>query len=93
MDIFNRKKVQELESALSQYKHELANAEHEIKQLLEMKNSIPDRCDPGEYCKICEFGKVWEYRSHIYGYHNSNFIGYICNKGNVCPCFMQKKQD
>lgn len=99
MDIFNIKKVEELERELEKakrridgYRHDLSVAEDHIKHLTKIKESIPERCTPGDYCRACEFGKEYFYHSYNYGYETT-ITAYLCNKGNSCPNFVQKKVD
>jgi hypothetical protein len=100
MDIFNLKRVEELERELTSEKRkneelqlQLDYAESSLKNVLEIKETIPDGCFPGEYCRACEFSKDYYYDSYIYLYlvHNTSIRGTLCNKANVCPNFTQKE--
>lgn len=106
MDIFNKKRVEELEKDLKKVRERLKEVEQEntelrelldkagrnIDTILKVKQSTPDDCIPGPYCKACEFSKEY------YFYHGSYLAkydrvhrGWVCNKANVCKNFTQKE--
>lgn len=102
LDIFNRKRVAELEAGLrdlekvrdenSELKSMLVKAEHELKLVLTLKDAIPEGCTPGLYCEACEFAKKYYY--HSWGYRanrNTMITGTICGKGESCQHFIQKE--
>ena len=104
MDIFNRKRIEELEYRLKGIEDEndrlrtaLDNAEDHINLLLKLKSDIPEDCKPGEYCKVCAFAKEYGYRNRVAGfkvdrscdYYSS---GYICRKAVGCKNFIQKEE-
>ena len=104
MDIFNRKKIEKLERELRVIKIEnedlrssLYTAETHLQVLLEIKNSTPEDCTPGPYCKGCDFVKEYHYHNHAYGSYKSSvhyktrIDGYICGRGNLCKNFVQRK--
>jgi hypothetical protein len=98
MDIFNHKKVEELEMRLAKAQREaddlrtrnihlqidLDSANQTLEEILRVKDSIPEDCVPGSYCAACEFSKKY--------YFGANFkTGYLCNKGKSCKNFVQKE--
>lgn len=106
MDIFNRKRVEELtlelerlrdvERERDEYKRLLATAEADLQKVLQLKQQIPEDCVPGAYCEACEFNRAYWY--HYYSYlggpydsHDRVIRGNICNKANVCKNFIQKE--
>lgn len=106
MDIFNCKRVKELERTLAQKDEEidslerknkklkqmLDDTENEMNKILKLKQTIPEDCTPGEYCRACEFAKPYVY--HNYAYHSNRrdiITGHLCNKGESCGCFVQKE--
>lgn len=101
MDIFNKKRVEELENELKrlknverdldQYKELLAEAERDLANCLNVKSQLPEDCTPGDYCKACEFSKEYYYRHYSYRTHDAIFKGHLCNKANVCKNFTQKE--
>lgn len=100
MDIFNRRRVAELEKELAQLKdentdlkHHLDYAESEIKDIMNQKESIPDGCTPGEYCKACVYAKDYLYESYIYNCRHTVITGKMCLKGQACPNFIQKETE
>lgn len=100
MDIFNRKKVAELERELNKLKDENTNlkrhleyAESELKAVVRQKESIPDSCTPGEYCNACVYAKKYEYKSYIHNCRHVIIPGIVCLKGQACPNFIQKKTE
>lgn len=107
MDIFNRKRVEELELEVKKlkgiererdsFKEELRRTEEELKRVIEIKDSIPGGCTPGSYCQACEFVKPYYYSNHVfsslsYGLdYRTTITGYICGKGELCKNFAQKE--
>lgn len=102
MDIFNRKRVVELEARLrgledvrrenDELKSMLRRSESELKLALALKNSIPEDCNQGQYCEACTFAKKFNY--HTYGYfsgHETLISGIMCGKGESCKNFIQKE--
>lgn len=100
MDIFNRRRVEELEKELANAERKNKNlrtqleyAEDELRGVLELKTSIPEGCTPGEYCRACEFAKDYYYDSYVYGVHHTIIQGTLCGKGQACTNFIQKKTE
>ena len=106
MDIFNKKRVEELERELKKLKtvedennrlrSQLDKAIMDFKFATTLKQEMPDDCTPGTYCKACEFGKECFHNYHVYtgGYsasYNSSVSFYICTKGETCTNFIQKE--
>ena len=102
-DIFNRKRVEELERELKGIENEnerlrrgLSNAESHISQLLTLRDNVPEDCNPGSYCAACEFGRLYTAYIYVGGYmsdrcHDYRRDGYICDKANSCKNFIQKE--
>lgn len=102
MDIFNIKRVSELEHEVDRLRHVerekdelksmLAKAESELRLVLTLKDAVPEDCTPGHYCEACEFAKDYWYYNYGY-YHKSNTAirGIICGKGSSCKNFIQKE--
>ena len=100
MDIFNRKKVEELEKEVQDLNRllELVKKERDdarkkvdhlnetLKNFIVMRDDIPADCKPGEYCRACEFVKPYQF-SNMYGVTT----GYTCGKGQSCKNFVQKE--
>lgn len=102
MDIFNRKRIAELEARLrcledvkrenDELKSMLRRAESELKLSLALKDIIPEDCNQGRYCEACAFAKKFNY--HAYGYfsgHETLISGIMCGKGESCKNFIQKE--
>lgn len=103
MDIFNLKKVTELEKEVerlskiererNEFERLLREAEQDLQHVLQTKECTPEDCTPGPYCKACEFSKAYYF--HYYtifgGGHNKIIEGTLCNKANVCKSFIQKE--
>lgn len=95
MDIFNLQKVEELEREVASLKYKLCeaesranNAESSLERLLELRDTTPEDCTSGTYCKACEFVKEFCY----HGYWDRPILtGYYCGKGKSCMNFIQKK--
>ena len=100
MDIFNRKKVAELEERLEQTKRSLVIVKKErddiqrdlvrssdtLKAIQAMQDAIPEDCTPGEYCRACEFVKPY-----FFCECHSVITGYTCAKGQSCKNFVQNE--
>lgn len=100
MDIFNRKKVAELEKKLkeaeemnSDLKRHLESAEYEIRDLVNQNETRPNDCVTGKYCNACVYAKKYEYESYIYGGRHAIIDGIMCLKGQVCPNFIYKNTE
>lgn len=103
MDIFNRKRVSELEKDLRDIESEndrlrraLEDAESTISHLLRLRDSMPEDCVPGTYCQACEFAKKYVYHNYVSGYrfdrcYETILTGCVCAKGEICNNFIQKK--
>lgn len=93
--ISKKKRIEELErenrklyNKNSELTSLISSLEQDIKELTDIKSSMPDRCVAGEYCKVCSFATTYETRG-IYGFRTH----YICGKGQSCPDFVQVKED
>lgn len=106
MDIFNWKRVEELEHQLCKMRDiedENANlrkcldkATAEITRLLDMQQSVPEDCKRGDWCVSCAFGK--EHVSDVHVSVSRHSPGYtythrswLCTKGESCKNFVQKE--
>ena len=96
MDIFNSKRVEELERENAYLKRQLCeadsravSAENALATYLEIRDSIPEDCVQGTYCRGCTFVK--EYCYSATWYHGQVITGYYCGKGKACKNFIQKK--
>ena len=98
MDIFNTKRVKELEEKVRTLQDQkdiiqanLMHTENTLKEVLALKDMIPDDCVKGSYCQACEFSKQYTaYRYDLYGPTEIS-TGYICTKGQSCKNFVQKE--
>jgi hypothetical protein len=105
MDIFNHKKVEELEMKLAKAQREaddlrvrnfhlqtdLDSANQTLDEILHVKDSIPEDCVPGSYCAACEFSKKYYFDIKRYSSVANFKEGYLCNKGKSCKNFVQKE--
>lgn len=96
MDIFNLEKVENLEQEnvrlkfrLSEMESRAIQAENALETYLEIRDSIPEDCVQGTYCRGCTFVK--EYCYSATWCHGPVFAGYYCGKGKACKNFIQKK--
>lgn len=98
MDIFNKKKVAELERELAatrksrdEYMRRASDYATEFIAMSELKETIPEDCVRGPWCEACEFVKTFHV-SHYYGFVESDVrTAYVCGKGKSCNNFVQKK--
>ena len=100
MDIFNRKRVKELERELNTAKNkneqlhsELAALRLKFEAMGELEESIPEDCVRGPWCESCDFVKTFHYIRHYgLGAHDVK-TAYVCGKGKSCNNFVQKKYE
>lgn len=103
MGIFNSDRLEELECYVRKLEAEnerlkkvLTKAEADIERACRLRQSIPDDCVPGSYCKACEFVTTVRYNYYVPRYlsgggHDYRATEFICTKGNVCKNFIQKE--
>lgn len=100
LDIFNRKKVAELEKKLAASEKnrndllcQVASYKKRFEELGEFEESIPEDCVRGPWCEACEFVKTFHV-TRYYGFGHSQIeTAYICGKGKSCNNFVQKKYE
>jgi hypothetical protein len=107
MDIFNRKRVAELEEKVrkleavesenDRLRRELDNAVADLRDIIRLKDTTPSDCIQGEYCRDCIFGEKITNTYYVSGYnlsrcYNAFINGYICKRGNVCKNLIQKEK-
>lgn len=98
MDIFNHKKVKELEQKILvielENKRLINHNAHlvtTIENITEYVDSTPTDCVRGDWCSACEFGTQFLYKE-IYGVGNCSYeTKYVCGKGKSCPNFIHKE--
>lgn len=97
MDIFNKKKIAELEKdnsrkdqKIHRLEDELAVLKIKLSEIQQYANTTPTDCIRGEWCKACEFCKSFYVLN--YPIYQGNTI-YICGKGESCKHFVQKERD
>ena len=95
-----KKKCKELEeenlkltSENSRLKSDKAILECKIEEITRIKETTPEDCVPGKWCRSCEFGKCYSYyiggTNHPYG--TRRWTDYICTKGESCKNFVDRK--
>lgn len=102
-NIFNFNRIDELEEELNHRNREYLRVLEErddllkdrdelrakLKEVLELKDAIPEDCTPGSYCQACEFAKRFCYY-HASPLGSGWLEGHICGKTQSCPNFIQK---
>ena len=100
MDIFNKKKVADLEVKLAmledKYRRQswdLDEYKEKLKQMSELAETVPTDCVRGPWCQACEFVKTFHYNESygLGGY--STITAYVCGKGESCKHFIQKESN
>lgn len=99
MDIFNRKRVKELEEKLrdaeierNRYKHEGAALTAKLDEITKLMDSTPADCVRGEWCRACEFVRTFMYHNCFgHGCYGTT-TAYVCGKGKSCSNFVQKEE-
>jgi hypothetical protein len=100
MDIFNRKKLAELQNTISElraerdrYKMCTAELESKFEKMGELEETVPDGCVRGPWCKACEFVKTFHHVEYVgFGQHTT-VTAYACGKGKSCSNFVQMRND
>lgn len=99
MDIFNKKRVAELEKKLyeanldlERYISKAAEFEMKLDEVSKLEETIPEGCEKGPWCKACEFVRTFHYTRGLSlpGYPRSTNVIYTCSKGESCKNFAQK---
>lgn len=98
MDIFNRKRIKELEEKLydtelerDKYIGKAAELDAKLREIGRLEESVPTDCVKGPWCEACEFVRTFHYRKY-YGHSNySTNCMYVCGKGESCKNFVQRK--
>ena len=98
MDIFNRERIRELEEKLhdaelerDKYIAKAAELDAKLQEIGRIKETIPTDCIKGPWCEACEFVRAFHY-NRFYGYNNRSLQTiYVCNKGESCKNFVQRK--
>lgn len=95
MDIYNFKKVAELERKLEEANKELNDLRmwqrvqlQKYEEMAKLKEEIPESCTRGPWCKACEFSKIYHYTDVWFASVNDVWF---CNKANVCKEFTPKE--
>ena len=90
-----RKRIEQLEAQLREKDRKidrletlLATREAQFDSMQKAMDSTPSDCKPGQYCRACEFAKL--YTMYDRGLHNLRSV-YLCNKAGACENFIQKK--
>ena len=98
MDIFNRKKVAELQRTISELRAERDRCrintealERKFAALGELEEAVPDGCVRGPWCKACEFVKTFRHVEYVGLCERVNVTAYACGKGKSCTNFVQKE--
>ena len=98
MDIFNRKKVQQLEEKLydtelerDKYIGKAAELDAKLREIGRLEEMVPADCVKGPWCEACEFVRMFHY-SKYYGYKCKGLETiHVCGKGASCKNFVQRK--
>lgn len=98
MDIFNRKRVAELEAKLrdtererDKYISKVAELAVKLDVISKLEDSKPEDCTKGPWCKACEFAKTIHYNPSGINHWTNQDAYYGCSKGESCKHFVQKE--
>lgn len=98
MDIFNRKKMAELQKTISElraerdrYQDSTTALKHKFEALGELEEAVPEGCVRGPWCKACEFVKTFHYDEYVGFCQHKTVTVYACGKGKSCSNFVQKE--
>ena len=98
MDIFNRKRVAELERRLTnverardKYMDFAATLQAKFDAMAHLEETIPSDCVRGPWCKACEFVRTFHYVERYDDMITPCVIeAYVCGKGKSCVNFVQQ---
>ena len=90
-------RIEQLEAQLREKDRKIGHLEddiacytHKFEAMQNMANSIPEGCEPGEYCRACEFSAAY----HMYMPETRHVEwAYLCNKAGSCKNFVQRKME
>lgn len=102
LDIFNRKKIRDLEEKLidteierNNYRNMAISLEQKLDDIARLEETTPEDCKKGPWCVACEFGKVYHYMEHYDFNTNTRICNkiYVCGKGESCKNFIQRENN
>lgn len=98
MDIFGKKRIAELERELEEAKYErdkyfknIADLTVKFEEMKDLKESEPEGCVRGPWCKACEFARGFCYTKYYGVGGQYTHTAYMCSKGKSCDHFVQKE--
>lgn len=98
MDIFNRKRIAELEEKLrdsersrDRYMVKASELAAKLEEVSKLEETVPEGCVKGPWCQACEFAKTIHFNEY-YGHSSFDTLVtmYVCSKGVSCRNFVQK---
>lgn len=77
----------------SELAHENDVLTQKLKRADEIESTMPENCIRGEWCKACGFSKTLH--SRVYEGHGQYSLEafIVCDKGNSCENFVQRKEE
>lgn len=97
MDIFNKKRVSELQAkiySLEQKRNDLENQVYILKykfdEIARLTENRPKDCVVGSWCKACEFSRIFHYGDCFRG---SDYTATVCVKDESCKHFTPKENN
>jgi hypothetical protein len=91
MDIFGKKRIAKLERELDDVRRACNTNAQVLEEVGKLRETEPEGCVRGPWCKACEFVKTFYYREYfVSGCYNTQ-VGYMCGKGESCKHFTQRK--
>lgn len=85
--------ISELNNKITNYKDAVKGLEADIDSITKLKDATPEDCKQGEWCKSCEFAKVYWSRSYCSNGLWRITSRYLCGKGESCKNFVQCKEE
>lgn len=86
-------KISELNGEVTRYKDIVKSLKSDLDSITKLKDATPEDCKQGEWCKACEFVKVYLSRSYFSDGLWRTTPRYICGKGESCKNFVQCKEE
>lgn len=98
MDIFNKRRVRELEARLTgaererdKYRSKSSELAAKLDEIIKLMESAPTGCAQGPWCKACEFSRSFHYSEYITSGVYGLKVIHVCGKNKSCEHFIQKE--
>lgn len=88
-----KQEISDLKEEVTCFKASTESLEKDLDNITKMKDSTPEDCKRGEWCKACEFSRIYFSRVYHGGAVWRSCPTYMCGKGESCKNFVQRKEE